>query len=123
MPKILIVDDEALVTRSIKRLLNKKGYEVFMAKNGMEAIEEVKKEEFDLIISDVRMPGIDGVEMIKNIRNYLKDSNKKHIPEILISGYADENKYEEAVNLGVKEYLFKPFDTRIFLEAVEKILR
>jgi len=119
---ILIVDDEALITKSLMRLLGSKGYGVTIAKNGIEALEVVKKSDFNLIICDVRMPGLDGIQTIKQIRAYLEKSDKKSIPEIVITGYADIDKYEQGRELEVAEYLSKPFDNNEFLRIVEKAI-
>lgn len=119
---ILIVDDEELITKSLLKLLENEGYKAIVARNGSEAIQKVKETIFDLIISDVRMPGFDGIETIQQIRSYLKKSNKKIIPEILITGYADIDKYEKAMALKVADYLYKPFDKSDFLHAVRKVI-
>ena len=120
--KILVIDDEELVTKSLKNLLKKKGYLVFIASNYQEAMEGVKGNDFDLIVSDIRMAGEDGIEIVKNIRSYLKENNKGMIPEILITGYASEDKYQSAIELGVHAYLNKPFDIKEFLETVREAL-
>ena len=123
MPKkILVIDDEVLVVESLKRLLKKAGYIVSTAQNYQEAIEGVKKNDFDLIISDIRMAGEDGIEIVKNIRSYLQENKKGMIPEILITGYVSEDKYQVAIELGVRAYLNKPFDIKEFLETVSEIL-
>ncbi len=118
--KILLIDDEELVIKSLLRLLSVEGYEVVVAKSGVEATEKVKQADFDLIISDVRMPGLNGIETIEQIRDYLKRLNKKTIPEILITGYADIDKYEKAMDLKVVDYLYKPFDISDLLSLVKK---
>jgi len=120
--KILVVDDEELVTKSLLKLLNAEGYDATIVRSGKEAIEKVKKTDFDLIICDVRMPQMDGIETVKEIRAYLEKENKKLIPEVLISGYADIKKYEEAMNLKVVEYIYKPFDSAEFLRVVKKTI-
>jgi len=117
---ILLVDDEELVVRSLSRLLTVEGYSVTIARSGIEAIKKVKEGDFDLIIADVRMPELDGVETIRRIRAYLRQSNKKSIPEILITGYTDRDRYEEAVGLKVSDYLYKPFDNDKFLQIIKK---
>ena len=123
MPKnILVIDDEKLITESLKRLLKKEGYNAEIAKSGKEALEKVKKIDFDLIISDVRMPEMDGIETIKQIRAYLEKTDKKPIPEVLITGYADADKYENANELEIADYLYKPFDNAEFLRIVKKIV-
>jgi YesN/AraC family two-component response regulator len=119
---ILIIDDEELVTESLKRLLKKEGYNAEIAKSGKEALEKVKKTVFDLIISDVRMPEMDGIETIKQIRVHLEKTGKKPIPEVLITGYADADKYENANELEIADYLYKPFDNAEFLRIVKKIV-
>jgi len=118
--KILVVDDEELITKSLLRLLSKEGYNTTVVKSGKEAIDDVKKSDFDLIICDVRMPEMDGIETIKEIRTHLKKTNKKQIPEILITGYADKEKYEAALDLKIADYLYKPFDTTDFLKIVKR---
>jgi CheY-like chemotaxis protein len=118
--KILVIDDEELITKSLLRLLSAEGYNVAVAKNGSEALDRVKGADFDLIVSDVRMPELDGIETIRQIRAYLEKSNKNQIPEILITGYADKEKYETAMDLKVADYLYKPFDREDFLKVVKR---
>jgi len=120
--KILVIDDEELITKSLLRLLSKEGYEVSIARNGSEAMEIIKDTTFDLIVSDVRMPELDGIETIMQIRAYLKKSNKKPAPEVLITGYADAGKYEKAMDLKVADYLYKPFDTAEFVRIIKKTI-
>ena len=120
--KILVIDDEELITKSLLKLLDKEGYSTTVVRSGKEAIDKVKESNYDLIICDVRMPEMDGIDTIKEIRSYLERSNKKIIPEILITGYADIEKYEKAMDLKVADYIYKPFDTADFLEVVKRNL-
>jgi len=122
MKKILVVDDEELVTKTLTKLLKKSGYEVDIANNGSDALEKVKNSKYDLIISDIRMPDLDGVEVIKRIRRYLKENNKSTIPEILITGYASEENLKDAEKLAVLDYVYKPFDIKDFLATIKKNL-
>jgi len=123
MPKkILVIDDEELITKSLLKLLNTEGYNTTVVRSGKEAIDKVKETGFDLIICDVRMPEMDGIETIKDIRIYLKKLDKKPIPEILITGYADKEKYEEAIGLKVADYIYKPFDREDFLKIVKRTI-
>ncbi len=122
MPKnILVIDDEQLVTESIRRLLKKQGYNVTIAESGVEAIEKVKIKEsgFDLIIADIRMPEMDGIEIIKRLREIVR----KPTPEILITGYASDESLKQAQELRVADYIYKPFDMREFIEIVKKNLK
>ena len=119
MPKkILIVDDEELLTKSFSKILERQGYEVYTVRSGADAVVMVEEEKFDLIISDIRMPGETGVETIKKIR----ENSKFPIPVIFITGYADEKIEKEAKTLEPTAYLFKPFDTKQFLDLVKTTL-
>lgn len=120
--KILVIDDEELITKSLLKLLSTEGYNVSMVSNGRDAIEKVGMSDFDLIISDVRMPELDGIETIKQIRTHLKKSHKNPIPEIFITGYADKEKYERAIDLKVADYIYKPFDRTDFLKTIKKAI-
>ena len=119
---ILIVDDDELITKSLSLLLSNSGYKTVTASNGAEAIATVKETSIDLIICDVRMPELDGIETIEQIRAYLEESDKKPIPEILISGYTDEEKHKKAMSLKVVAYLLKPLDNDEFLYLVKKTI-
>jgi DNA-binding NtrC family response regulator len=119
---ILIIDDEGLVTKSLQKLLHKQGYTAVVAGGGRAAVDTYKKSEFDLIVCDVCMPGMDGVVTIEKIRSIRDAMKRKHIPEILITGYADERKYGNALKLKVSDYLFKPFDRDKFLEVIKENL-
>lgn len=121
--RILVVDDEELITKSLFKILTNEGYAPTVAKSGQEAIEKVKASDFDLIICDVKMQEMDGIETIKQIRTYLEKTKRKLIPEILITGYADIDKYEKATDLKVTDYIYKPFDNTVFLKVVKKALQ
>lgn len=120
--KILVVDDEELIIKSLFKLLSIEGYDATVVRSGKEAIARVKENDFDLIICDVRMPEMNGVETIKHIRAHLEASSKKPVPEVLITGYidADNDCYEAAMELKVVDYLYKPFDREDFLKIVKR---
>ena len=122
MKNILLIDDEELVTKSVEKILAKQGYKVFSCNNGKDAIEIAKKQPLDLIISDIRMPDMTGIEAIKKIRTLFQSKAQKPVPEILITGYAEDQANQEAEDLKVAEYIYKPFDLRDFLECVKKNL-
>lgn len=119
---VLIIDDEKLVTKSLQKLLGREGYSVVIATSGAEAIEKFKASNFDLIVSDVRMPGMDGIETIEKIRQLQKELARDCIPEILITGFANEESYNRALKLKVADYIFKPFDSKQFLDAIKRNL-
>lgn len=114
---ILIIDDDKLVGISLQRLLRLKGYNAVFVDNGASATEKVRNENFDLIISDIRMPKMDGIDTIKAIR-HLKPS----IPEILITGYSDNESYEAAQKLKIANFIYKPFDIEQIIKAVNETL-
>lgn len=116
--KILVIDDEELIIKSLRKLLEKNGFTVFVAKNGQDALIMTEDEEFDLIVADIRMPGMNGVETIETIYNNLKKTNSKKTSVIFITGYADEEIKQKAKNLGPIAYIYKPFD---IVELVNKI--
>jgi CheY-like chemotaxis protein len=120
--RILLIDDEVLVTKSLVKLLGREGFETVTAATGEEAVDKVDGMEFDLVVSDVRMPGMDGIETIRTIRNRLKELNRNPVPEILITGYADVDRYERAEELKITEYVYKPFDTEEFIKVIKRCL-
>ena len=121
--KILLIDDDKLILMTLKRLLAKEGYKVTTALNGMAALKHIQEAEFDLIISDIKMPNMDGVETVKKIREYLVKNNKKPIPEIFITAYAKEEIYQMALSLKAAEYIEKPFDVKALLQAIKKVIQ
>ena len=123
MPRILLIDDEELVIRSLEKLLKKEGFEVEPARNGLEAIKKAGEVDFDLVVTDIRMPELNGIDTLEQIREVLKHRGNAPIPEICITGYADEELNKKAEALGVADYLYKPFDIKDFLRCVHKHLR
>ena len=116
MKKILIIEDEPLVLKVIDRLLIMKGYYTDRATNGKEALDQLQKSQFDLIITDIRMPEKNGWDVI----SYLcESSNSTKI--LAISGYS-QNDLDRAVDLGANQTLTKPFFPKQLSEAVEKLL-
>ena len=120
--RILVIDDEELLTKTFSLLLEKNGYEVYTAKNGLDAQVMAEDESFDLIISDVRMPGINGVETVREIQETLKVKSRAPIPIIFITGYADSKMEAEAKSLNPLAYLHKPFNNEELLQTVRKAL-
>lgn len=115
---ILVIDDDALVLKTIRKLLEREGYSVETAKSAREAIEKLSAQGFNLIVCDVRMPEMDGIEFLEEI----KKGNKPQIPIIYITGYASEEAPIKALRLGAKDYVLKPFDMDKLLESVKNNL-
>ncbi len=115
--KILIVDDEELLREILMEELGFYGAEVTGAENGTDAFELIQKNKFDAIITDVRMPGGNGLILIKNINEKIKD-----LPKIFIcSGYNDISP-EEIKSLNISYSFTKPFDRQNFIEVISQAL-
>ena len=121
MPKnILVIDDDGMVTKSLCGLLKNAGFSTDASENGFDAIDKIKDMHIDLIIADIRMPGIDGVQTVKKIKELLRSKHRPDIPVIFITGYADSKINLEAEELG--EVIFKPFDNKGFLERINNYI-
>lgn len=117
---ILVIDDEGIITKTLCDLLKRSGYYADASEDGFDAVEKTKEEDFDLIISDIKMPGMDGVQTVKKIREASRAKNKPEPPVIFITGYADSPATIKAKELG--EVILKPFDTKEFLNRVAKYI-
>ena len=105
MRKILIVDDEQNIRRMLTRVLSPEGFIVQEAVNGLEALKRLQEENYSLVLLDLRMPVLDGIDTLKKIREY--DIN---LPVIMMSAYGSIPEAVEAMKLGALDYLIKPFD-------------
>lgn len=103
-PRVLVVDDEMIVCESCKRILDEDGYIVEIALSGMEAFEKMKENTFDVVLTDLKMPGIDGMEVLKTLR---KEYSETIV--IIITGFATVETAVEAMKLGAFDYIPKPF--------------
>jgi CheY-like chemotaxis protein len=120
IPKILLIDDDPLVLRSFKNLLSRAGYEVISALSYKEALKAFEEKEFDLVLSDIRMPGKNGVEVVSEIQSRLADVGKKNLPIIFVTGYADFSDQLNATFIG--EVLTKPVDNDKLLMTIRDYL-
>lgn len=119
--KILLIDDDPLLLRSVEAVLKRQSYDCRACSNAHVAIEKAKVEDFDLIISDIRMPGKNGVEAMEEIRELFRSgAKKKDTPIIFITGYADDSITLNAEGLG--EVIMKPFDLNRFLMTIREYL-
>ena len=120
--QILVIDDEELITKSLVLALEKGGYEVLVAKRCDEALAMAEAIDFDLIISDIRMPGVDGIETVRQLLELMTKRGVKQAPRIFMTGYADRVAEEGAKTLKPNDYILKPFDLKEFWAAVKKAL-
>jgi CheY-like chemotaxis protein len=117
MARIIVVEDDKSMNEILVETLGDDSHEVSTAFSGPEAIEICKSQTFDLLITDVRLPGIDGVETIDRIKRL-----QPKMKCIIITGYASEDTPVRAIRLNVNDYLFKPFSLAYFLNSVTRVL-
>jgi len=115
MPKILIADDEKVVRNIFTRFLTYQGFNVFEAQDGAEALEKINNDNFDLIIMDLKMPKVNGYDILEAMK-----ANKKEVPVIILTGSVDDSELEGLKKFGYtdKDILCKPVDLYELLIAV-----
>ncbi len=121
--KILLIDDDVLILKTLRKLLEREKYIVESAQTAQEGIEKGGNLDFDLILCDIRIPGTDGIEIIRQIKERRNKENKPEIPVIFITGYASEDAPIGAIKLGAKDYILKPFDLDKLLQSVRDNLK
>ncbi len=114
---ILVVDDEENAREGLSKILSKEGYAVDMAANGKEAIETLRRQSFDLVITDMRMPLMDGFEVLREIKKM-----NENIGVIMITAYGEVESYLEAINMGAFEYINKPVRVNELKRVITKVL-
>ena len=118
MPKILVVEDEIDLNRIVCRSLRDRGYDVVSSENGEDALGKMESEHFDLILTDIMMPKMDGFTLANNIR--LSD---KEIPIVFMTAKDDKASKMFGYSIGVDDYVVKPFDMDILIMKIVAILR
>jgi two-component system cell cycle response regulator CpdR len=115
--RILIVDDEPIVRNLLRDTLTGRGYDLAFAGNGVEALEKLEAEPFDLLLSDVVMPEMEGFELLKRAKKVFPD-----LRVIILTGFSREHDISDFLLYGADEYLTKPFQVQELLAAVEQVL-
>jgi len=115
--KILIVDDEENSRIGLSKILTKSGYEVLTAENGRQALDTIKQEDCSLVITDMKMPEMDGIQLLREIKQYNPD-----IGVIIVTAYGEVDSYLESMNLGAFEYLNKPIKVDELKKVISKVL-
>ena len=116
--KILVVDDSAETVEVLKRNLQEEGYVVFSAYNVVDAIKVLESSPIDLVMTDLKMPKVSGLDLIRHVRENYKDTEV-----MMITGYATINGAVEAIKTGAEEYLTKPFTDEELLTSVKRLLK
>lgn len=115
--RILIVDDEPVVIKSCERILTPEGFTVDAANNGKDAMSRLSSDNYDLVITDLKMPGMDGIELVRWIRN-----SKPGTGVVIITGYPSQESIKEALSLRILDYLPKPFSPSLLLDVAQKAM-
>lgn len=118
--KVLIVDDEPNILMSLEFLMKKKGYEVFIARNGAEAIKIIEEEFPDLVLLDIMMPDVDGYEVCEYVKG---KPVLKEIRIVFLSAKTKETDIKKGLDMGADLYLTKPFSNKELMKQVESLLQ
>ena len=116
--KVLVVDDDAVVGHSINRVLTGQGYQVRETASGTEALEALGHQRYDMVFTDIRMPGMDGLDMASRMKKSYPE-----MPVVVITGYGTEASEKQAKDLGVAGFLRKPLSPDTIIENAERVLR
>jgi two-component system chemotaxis response regulator CheY len=118
--KILIVDDDKTTRKLLGLYLKSKGFDVLHAENGLDGLEKLGSESVNMVISDLNMPYMDGIEFVKAVR---ADAQQSHLPILMITTEQDTEERERAVSAGVNGYLTKPVTAEVVMQNIRQILK
>jgi DNA-binding NtrC family response regulator len=118
LPKLLLVDDEERFRETLAKRLRETGYEVSGASSGMEALDRLAAENFDIVILDIQMPGLSGIETLSEIRG-------RHIgvEVIMLTGHGDVSSAVEGMRLGAYDYLMKPYEYEYLVVKIQEAFK
>ena len=117
--KILLIEDDPSAARLVGYALEREGYQVVLAPNGVEGLRKAQEEDPDLLILDVMLPGLDGFEVCHRLR---AEARTAHLPILMLSAKAQEVDKDTGIKLGADQYLVKPADPADILARVESLL-
>jgi len=115
--KVLVVDDDPVVGRSFDRVLEGKGYAVIHASGGEEALERLAREDYDVVYTDIRMPGMSGLDVARRVK-----ASRPWLPVVIVTGYGTEANEAEAKELGVAAFLRKPLSPEMIEDSVSELM-
>jgi len=115
--KILVIDDEQIVLDSVKKILGAEDFDVDPAISSREGLERAMKQDYDLVLTDIRMPEIGGMRILRDIKR-----SKPATPVVIFTGYATVQSAVQAMKLGASDYIEKPFTPDMLLTTVKKVL-
>lgn len=114
---ILVIDDEEVIREGMRRILEAEGYGVTTSASGRTAIEKIQELDFDVVITDLKMPGMDGIEVLKTIKIL-----QPEVPVIIITGYSTVDTAVDAMRHGAFDYIAKPFTSDLIIDKVKKAI-
>lgn len=116
--KIIIIDDDSLILRSIEKQLNNEDFELELINDHLVGLKRIENEKYSLVICDIRMKPITGLELLKKIKLMHPD-----IPIIIMTGFIDDGIMEKAKEIGYDDYLIKPFRKKSLTDSIYRILK
>jgi len=116
--QIIVVDDEPVICQQLERLYSHSGYSVTIANSANEALQRLESRNIDLVVTDIRLPGLSGIELTKWIQE-----NHPDVPVIVITGYGDIDTAVEVLKLGASDYILKPFSAAAIQESTRAVLK
>lgn len=117
LPRILVVDDDPVVAKSIDRVLTAKGFAVINAQSGEDALQKLKNETYDVVFTDIKMPGISGIEVAERIK-----ASQPWLPVVIVTGYSSLENQSRAKAAGVSAFLNKPLSPEMIESSASKAL-
>ena len=117
---ILVVDDEEDILELVRYNLAREGYQVISASSGEKCLKKARSEKLDLVVLDLMLPGMDGLEVAKKMKS---DPNTKHVPIIMLTAKGEEADVVTGLELGADDYVTKPFSPRILIARVRAVIR
>lgn len=120
MKRIMVVDDSGMTRKMISFTISREGFEVETAENGVDALEKLYRAGFDLVIMDMNMPQMDGMELLKHLRG---DNQYKAVPVVVLSSNSGPDEIQKAMKAGANFYLIKPTDSDKLVQCVKKLLK
>jgi CheY-like chemotaxis protein len=116
--KVLVVDDDPVIAKSFDRILSGKGYAVITARDGNEALQKLRDEKYDVVFTDIRMPGMSGIEVAERIK-----ATQPWLPVVIVTGYGTDENEARAEAAGVSGFLRKPLSPEMIAGSAEKALQ
>jgi hypothetical protein len=118
--QVLVAEDSSVIQNITKKVLQFQNYNITAVKNGLQVLEIMEKNDFDIILMDINMPGMDGMECARQIRK-LPDEKKSSVPIVAITGNAKNYTLEDFREAGINEYLQKPLNFDALVETVKRL--